>query len=193
MNKRYLVLPAVLVAAAAVVATVQLWPSPLKDLRAKNLCLGMLTEETAGLLHDRKGGKPAVDEFRPGKDDKDKRGDPVFSTICFVGRDTGEGRAPRAQYTLDVRPTNSLNEPLKGAAPFTDGGSGWVGPRQSEVQLPASCPEKMRTDAQYVTVLLKVAPGVVVAEDWNDAALVEASRSIVREAVANLTKQYGCG
>ncbi|MEK8142225.1 hypothetical protein NKH18_05935 [Streptomyces sp. M10(2022)] len=33
-----LILPAVLVVAATAVATVQLWPSTLKDLRASNLC-----------------------------------------------------------------------------------------------------------------------------------------------------------
>ncbi|MEU3653742.1 hypothetical protein AB0E67_13095 [Streptomyces sp. NPDC032161] len=196
MNRKYLVLPAVLLVAAAVVAAIQLWPSPLKDLRAKNLCLGMLTEETAGLLYDRKGGKLVVDEFQPGKDDKeskDKRTDPVFSTTCFVGRETDKGNNFRGQYSLDVRSTNTLNEALKGASPFTDGGSGWVSPRQSEVQLPASCPKKMRTTDEYVTIVLKVAPGVVVAEDWDDAALIEASRPIVQEAVANLTKQYECG
>ncbi|MFB7917385.1 hypothetical protein [Streptomyces sp. NPDC056061] len=162
----------------------------MKNLRAKNLCLGMLTEETASLLYDRKGGKLAVDEFRPSKD---KQADPVFSTVCFVGRETGEGDNFRGQYSLDVQPANTLNEPLKGAVPFTDGGSGWVSPRQSEVQLPSSCPKEMRTDKRYVTVVLKVAPGVVMAEDWNDAALIKASRPILREAVDNLAEQYGCG
>ncbi|GAA3372516.1 hypothetical protein GCM10020367_27740 [Streptomyces sannanensis] len=46
-------LPAVLV--AAVVAAVQLWPSTLKDLRARNLCLGMPTEGTAGRPERRRG------------------------------------------------------------------------------------------------------------------------------------------
>ncbi|WP_335938812.1 hypothetical protein [Streptomyces sp. PTD5-9] len=50
MNRKYLVLPAVLVVAAVVMTVRRLWPGPLKDLRAKNLCLGMLTGETAGLL-----------------------------------------------------------------------------------------------------------------------------------------------
>lgn len=190
MNRKYLVLPAVLVVAAVVVTVGQLWPSPLKDLRAKNLCLGMLTDETASLLYDRKGGKLVVDESRPSKDEQ---ADPVFSTICFVGRETDKGGGTRGQYTLDVQPANTVNEPPKGASPFTDGGSGWVSPRQSEVQLPASCPKKMRTDAEYVTVVLKVAPGVVVAEDWNDAALIKASHTVVQEAVANLAEQYECG
>lgn len=52
MNKKYLVLPAVLLVAAAVVAAIQLWPSQMKELRAQNLCLGMLGEKTAGLLDD---------------------------------------------------------------------------------------------------------------------------------------------
>ncbi|MFB6618316.1 hypothetical protein ACFCV9_29560 [Streptomyces sp. NPDC056367] len=51
----------------------------------------------------------------------------------------------------------------------------------------------MKTDAEYVTVTLKVAPGVVVAEKWDDAALVAASRTVVLEAVDNLAKQYDCG
>ncbi|WP_345037160.1 hypothetical protein [Streptomyces sannanensis] len=53
MNRKRLVLPAVLV--AAVVAAVQLWPSTLKDLRARNLCLGMPTEGTAGRPERRRG------------------------------------------------------------------------------------------------------------------------------------------
>lgn len=89
MKKKHLVLPAVIVVAAAVVAAIQLWPSTLKDLRAQNLCLGMLTEKTAGLLYDGKGGQLAVDEDQGGR----SGADPVFSTICFVNRDP-EG-APR--------------------------------------------------------------------------------------------------
>ncbi len=54
MNKKYLVLPAVLAVAAAVAATVHLWPTELKKLREQNLCPGMLTEQTAGLLQDGK-------------------------------------------------------------------------------------------------------------------------------------------
>lgn len=50
----------------------------------------------------------------------------------------------------------------------------------------------MKADAEYVTVTLKVAPGVVVAENWDDAALVAASRTVVLEAVDNLAKQYDC-
>ncbi|MER7462857.1 hypothetical protein [Streptomyces sp. NPDC097981] len=180
MDKRYLVLPAVLVAAAAVVAAVQLWPSTLKDLRAENLCLGMLTRETAGVLDDRKGGELVVD---------DDSG-PVFSAVCFVSRRI-EG-ADRLQYTLDARPADTLDAPMKGATQLTAGRSGWVGPRQSEVQLPAGCGKEMKTDARYVTVTLKVAPGVVVAENWNDAALIAASRTVVLEAVDNLAKQYDC-
>ncbi|MEU6016709.1 hypothetical protein ABZ826_22435 [Streptomyces sp. NPDC047515] len=94
MDKKHLVLPVVLV----VVAAVQLWPSKLKDLRAQNLCLGMLTEQTAGGLDDRKGGELMVDEYEPEK----AKGDPVFSTICLVGRKTGEGTTYRGQYTLNV-------------------------------------------------------------------------------------------
>ncbi|MEV0410534.1 hypothetical protein AB0I68_06875 [Streptomyces sp. NPDC050448] len=48
----------------------------------------------------------------------------------------------------------------------------------------------MKADAEYVTVTLKVAPGVVVAESWDDAALVAASRTVVLEAVDNLAEQY---
>lgn len=55
---------------------------PLKELRAQNLCLGMLTETTAGLLYDGKGGRLTVDEHESGK----SGADPVFSTICFVNR-----------------------------------------------------------------------------------------------------------
>ncbi|MEU6016708.1 hypothetical protein ABZ826_22430 [Streptomyces sp. NPDC047515] len=50
----------------------------------------------------------------------------------------------------------------------------------------------MRTDASHVTVVLKVTPGVVAAQNWNDNALTKASRAIILEAVDNLAKQYGC-
>ncbi|MFJ5719725.1 hypothetical protein [Streptomyces sp. NPDC093149] len=188
MDKKYLVLPVVLVVAAAVMAAVQLWPSELKDLRAQNLCLGMLTEQTAGGLDDRKGGELMADEYEP----EGSKGDPVFSTICFVGRKTGENTTYRGQYTLDVQATNLLNAPAEGATRLAGGRSGWVGPRQSEVQLPAACPKEMRTGASYVTVVLKVAPGVVAAQNWNDNALTKASRTIILEAVDNLAKQYDC-
>ncbi|MEU2835094.1 hypothetical protein ABZ667_41835 [Streptomyces lavendulae] len=188
MNKKYLALPAVLVVAAAVVAAIQLWPSTLKDLRAQNLCLGMLTEKTAGLLSDGKGGRLTVDE-----DKRERAGaDPVFSTICFVNRDPEGDTADRLQYTLDARPTDALSDPVNGATRLANGRSGWVSPRQSEVQLPAGCPKKMKADAEHVTVTLKVAPGIVVAENWDDAALVAASRTVVLEAVDNLAKQYDC-
>ncbi|MFE3737873.1 hypothetical protein [Streptomyces sp. NPDC059134] len=189
MNKKYLVLPAVLVVAAAVVAAVELWPSPLKELRAQNLCLGMLTEKTAGLLYDGQGGRLTVDEYESGE----RGADPVFSTICFVNRAPEGGAADRPQYTVDARPTNTLNAPVKGATRLPEGRSGWVGPRQSEVQLPAGCPQEMKADAEYVTVTLKVAPGVVVAENWDDAALARASRTVVLEAADNLAEQYDCG
>ncbi|WP_327246092.1 hypothetical protein [Streptomyces sp. NBC_01320] len=188
MNKKNLVLPAVLVVAAAVVAAIQLWPSPLKDLRAKNLCLGMLTKETAGLLDDHKGGKLVVDEDKG----EDAEADPVFSTICFVGRETSKDTTPRTQYTLDARPADTLNEPAKDAAPVGGGHSGWIGPRQSEVQLPASCAKPMGASAPHVTVTLKVAQGVLVKEDWDTAALISKSRTILLEGVGNLTEQYDC-
>ncbi|MDJ0382321.1 hypothetical protein [Streptomyces sp. G-G2] len=189
MKKKYLVLPAVLLIAAAALITIRVWPSTLKDMRAQNVCLGMLTKETAGLLYDGKGGELLVDED---KGTGSRAADPVFSTICFVGRATGKSATTyRLQYTLDVRPTNTLNEPPKGATQIA-GASGWVGPRQSEVQLPASCPKKMKTDTEHVTLTLKIGPGVIVAENWNDAALTAASRTLVLEAVDNLARQYDC-
>ncbi|MFI5980587.1 hypothetical protein ACIBEA_06900 [Streptomyces sp. NPDC051555] len=50
----------------------------------------------------------------------------------------------------------------------------------------------MKADAQYVTFTLKVAPGVVVAKNWDDAALTAISRTLILEAVDNLAKQYDC-
>jgi hypothetical protein len=188
MNRKYLVLPAVIVVAAAIVAAIQLWPSRLKHMRAQNLCLAMLTEKTAGLLSDGKGGRVTVDEHRTGKSEAD----PVFSTICFVIRAPERAAEGPLQYTLDARPTNTLNDPVKGATRLDDGRSGWVSPRQSEVQLPTGCPKKMKADAEYVTVTLKVAPGVIVAENWDDTALAAASHTLVLEAVDNLAKQYDC-
>ncbi|WP_330300386.1 hypothetical protein [Streptomyces sp. NBC_00503] len=188
MNKKHLVLSAVLVVAAAVVAAVQLWPSTLKDLRAQNLCLGMLTEQTAGLLSDGKGGRVSVDEHKAGK----SGADPVFSTTCFVIRVPEKATEGPLQYTLAVRPADTLNSPAKGAATLPGSRSGWVGPRQSEVQLPAGCPKKMKADTEYATVTLEVAPGVVVAGNWDDAALAAASRTVILEAVDNLAKQYDC-
>ncbi|MFD8979466.1 hypothetical protein [Streptomyces sp. NPDC059564] len=50
----------------------------------------------------------------------------------------------------------------------------------------------MKADAEYVTVALEVAPGVVVARNWDDAALTTASRTVVVEAADNLAEQYAC-
>ncbi|MFD9726278.1 hypothetical protein [Streptomyces sp. NPDC059072] len=187
-RKKYVVPAVVLVTAAVVLAAVQLWPSPLKDLRARNRCLGMLTEKTVGSLDDAKGGKLVVDEDRS----EGSGPDPVFSTICFVGRETDKGTTPRIQFTLDVRPAESPNPPVNGATLLTGRRSGWVGPRQSEVQLPAGCPKKMKAGAAYVTVTLKVSPGILVAQNWNEADVITAARTVVLEAVDNLAEQYGC-
>ncbi|HBF78782.1 MAG TPA: hypothetical protein DD420_02225 [Streptomyces sp.] len=188
MNRKYMVLPAVLVVAAAVVAVVQLWPSTLKDLRAKNLCLGMLTEETAGLLHDGKGGALAVDE---GTADG-SASDPVFTTTCFVNRDPEGSAAQRLQYALVVRPANALGEPAEDAVPVGHGHSGWIGPRESEVQLPDSCARPMRTSAPHITVTLKIAPGTLVKEDGKTFDLISKSRTVLLECIDNLTRQYDC-
>ncbi|MFI6063050.1 hypothetical protein [Streptomyces sp. NPDC051286] len=57
-------------------------------------------------------------------EDKGTGADPVFSTICFVERETSEGTTSRIQYTLDVRPTDTLNKPAEDAAPVGAGYSG---------------------------------------------------------------------
>ncbi|WP_367539725.1 hypothetical protein [Streptomyces globisporus] len=195
MNKKHLVLPAVLVVAAAVVATVQLWPTELKKLREQNLCLGMLTEQTAGLIHDGKGGAVVVDESIPDSSGSaTKASDPIFSTICFVNRKNAEDKSSmRLQHTLDVRPTDTLNDRPKGATPVKGGLTGWVGQRQSEVQLPDGCAKEMkRPEARYITVTLKISQNTLVGQDWDYASLMKDSRTVIVEAVENLTKQYDC-
>ncbi|MEU2903776.1 hypothetical protein ABZ771_12965 [Streptomyces globisporus] len=195
MNKKHLVLPAVLVVAAAVVATVQLWPTELKKLREQNLCLGMLTEQTAGLIHDGKGGAVVVDESIPDSSGSaTKASDPIFSTICLVNRKNAEDKSSmRLQYTLDVRPTDTLNDRPKGATPVKGGLTGWVGQRQSEVQLPDGCAKEMkRPEARYITVTLKISQNTLVGQDWDYASLMKDSRTVIVEAVENLTKQYDC-
>ncbi|MFC8340616.1 hypothetical protein ACFUJX_26885 [Streptomyces rubiginosohelvolus] len=195
MNKKHLVLPAVLVVAAAVVATVQLWPTELKKLREQNLCLGMLTEQTAGLVHDGKGGAVVVDESIPDSSGSaTKASDPIFSTICFVNRKNADDKSSmRLQYTLDVRPTDTLDDRPKGATPVKGGLTGWVGQRQSEVQLPDGCAKEMkRPEARYITVTLKISQNTLVGQDWDYASLMKDSRTVIVEAVENLTKQYDC-
>ncbi|MFH9670595.1 hypothetical protein ACH4LQ_35925 [Streptomyces globisporus] len=195
MNKKHLVLPAVLVVAAGVVATVQLWPTELKKLREQNLCLGMLTEQTAGLIHDGKGGAVVVDESIPDSSGSaTKASDPIFSTICFVNRKNAEDKSSmRLQYTLDVRPTDTLNDRPKGATPVKGGLTGWVGQRQSEVQLPDGCAKEMkRPEARYITVTLKISQNTLVGQDWDYASMMKDSRTVIVEAVENLTKQYDC-
>ncbi|ALO12580.1 hypothetical protein AQF52_6994 [Streptomyces venezuelae] len=191
MNKKHLVLPAVLVAAAAVVAAVAVWPTELKTLREQNLCLGMLTEKTAGLLQDGKGGTVLVDEDES-SGSAAKSADPVFSTICFVHRENADADTPRLQYTLDARPADTLRDSVKDATQVGEGLTGWVGPRQSEVQLPAACAKEMKTTAQHVTVTLKVSPGVLAGRNWDDTSLIKDSRTVILEAVDNLVKQYDC-
>ncbi|MEV6456002.1 hypothetical protein ACFVZE_04965 [Streptomyces anulatus] len=200
MDKKYLVLPAVLVVAAAVVATVRLWPTELRTLREENLCLGMLTERTAGLLQDGEGGAVRVDESGPdGSGSGAKASDPVFSTVCFVNRENADDKnaddksGMRLQYTLDVRSTNALNDPPKGSTPVGGGLKGWVGQRQSEVQAPDGCAKEMgRPEARYVTVTLKVSPVAIAGRDWDYASLKKDARTVILEAVENLAKQYDC-
>ncbi|MFB7295848.1 hypothetical protein [Streptomyces rubiginosohelvolus] len=195
MNKKHLVLPAVLVVAAAVVATVQLWPTELKKLREQNPCLGMLMDQTVGLIHDGKGGAVVVDESIPDSSGSaTKAADPTFSTICFVNRKNAEDKSSmRLQYTLDVRPTDTLNDRPKGATPVKGGLTGWVGQRQSEVQLPDGCAKEMkRPEARYITVTLKISQNTLVGRDWDYASLMKDSRTVIIEAVENLTKQYDC-
>ncbi|MFI6063049.1 hypothetical protein [Streptomyces sp. NPDC051286] len=50
----------------------------------------------------------------------------------------------------------------------------------------------MGTGAPHVTVTLKVAPGVLVKENWDTAALISKSRTILLEGIDNLTEQYDC-
>ncbi|WP_326697357.1 hypothetical protein OG909_08470 [Streptomyces sp. NBC_01754] len=195
MDKKYLVLPAVLVLAAAVVTTLSLWPTELKKLREKNLCLGMLTERTAGLLQDGEGGAVLVEEFVPDNSGSaTEPADPIFSTVCFVHRKSTEDKSgSRLQYTLDVRSTDTLNDPPEDAVHIKDGPTGWVGRRQSEVRLPDGCAKKMkRPDAQYISVTLKVSPVAVAGRDWNYASLTNDSLTMILEAAENLTKQYDC-
>ncbi|WP_405635055.1 hypothetical protein OG543_08125 [Streptomyces sp. NBC_01178] len=195
MNKKHLVLPGVLAVAAAVVAAVNLWPTELEKLREQNLCLGMLTERTAGLLQDGKGGAVMVEEFVPkGSGSETGPADPVFATTCFVNRGNADDKSSmRLQYTLDVTSTNTLDDPPKDAAPLGDGLRGWVGPRQSEAQLPDGCAKEMRRpDARYIAVTLKISPVAISGQDWNYASLMNDSRTVITEAVENLTKQYDC-
>ncbi|MFJ3142646.1 hypothetical protein ACIPJM_09375 [Streptomyces halstedii] len=195
MNKKYLALPAVLVVAAAVVTTINLWPTELKKLREQNLCLGMLTERTAGLLQDGKGGDVMVDEFVPNSaGSAAKSADPVFATTCFVNRgNTDDKSSMRLQYTLDVTSTNTLNDPPNDATPIGNGLTGWIGQRQSKVQLPDGCAKEMkRPDAQHIGVTLKISPVAIAGRDWDYASLMKDSHTVILEAVENLTKQYGC-
>ncbi len=195
MNKKYLALPAVLVVAAAVVVTVSLWPTDLKKLRDENLCLGMLTEQTAGLIQDGKGGPVVVEESIPDSSGSaNKAADPIFSTICFVNRKNADDNSSmRLLYTLDARSTNTLNDRPKGAIPVKGGLAGWVGQRQSEVQLPDGCAKEMkRPDARYITVTLKISPVTLVGRNYDYASLMKDSRTVILEAVENLTKQYDC-
>ncbi|MFD7530948.1 hypothetical protein ACFV8E_25660 [Streptomyces sp. NPDC059849] len=195
MDKKYLALPAVLVVAAAVLTAVSLWPTELKKLRKENLCLGMLTEKTAGLIQDGKGGAVLVDEFIPeSSGSATKPADPIFSTICFVNRRNADDKSSmRTLYTLDMSTADTLNDLPKGATPIGNGLTGWVGQRQSEVELPGGCAKKMkRPDAQHIRVTLKISPVTIVGRDWNYTSLMKDSRTVVLEAVENLTKQYDC-
>ncbi|WSF15533.1 hypothetical protein OG566_06230 [Streptomyces sp. NBC_01353] len=180
-----------LVVAAAVVTAINLWPTELKKLREQNLCLGMLTEKTAALLEDGKGGAVLVRENSSGSEAREA--DPIFFTTCSVNRANPGGDTMRVQYSLDVDYSNTLSDPPEGSAHIGEGLTGWVGQRESEVQLPDGCAKKMRRpDARYITVSLTVSPVAIVGRDWNYASLMKDSRTILVEAAENLTKQYDC-
>ncbi|WP_267241706.1 hypothetical protein [Streptomyces sp. PR69] len=190
MDKKYLVLPCVLVVAAAVMATITLWPNEKKELREKNLCVGALTKETAGLLSDGKGGRLIVEEDPPVK----SVSEPVF-TSCDVYRANSDGETMRLQYTIGFgQSPEPMEAPSSDAASIGGGRTGWVTVRHGGIQLPESCSEPMgaAVGSRFVNVSLQVFPAVNVHEDWSEKSVIPKIRAILTESADNLAQQYDC-
>ncbi len=191
MDRERLVLPAVLAAAAAVVATVTLWPDPQDDMREQNLCWGSLTERTAGLLGDGGAGPTAADvrDVGSGEVAKDDR---VFGTVCVVTREEPGGTTGQDQYALTAAAGDATTDPPKDATPIGDGHEGWLTLRQAVLRLSGDCVSAIGSDSRYGELRLSVYPRVTVHEDWDAESVTAVSRTILLESAANLAERYDC-
>ncbi|MEU6016712.1 hypothetical protein ABZ826_22450 [Streptomyces sp. NPDC047515] len=137
MEKKKLVLPGTLVVAAAVVATLTLWPDAEQAPEPQSVCFGALSKKTAALLDDGEGGKVSANEFeRKGKGEL-----AVFRT-CHVNRANASGGTRGSLYYLIVEDTRLGLDPPKGSKPLADGHPGWVSPTKAVTQHPDSCPPR---------------------------------------------------
>ncbi|MER5844492.1 hypothetical protein ABT099_30235 [Streptomyces prasinus] len=191
MDRKRLVLPAVLTAAAAVVAALTLWPDPKDDLRGQNLCWGSLTEKTAGLLNDGEAGRTSDDVMDAGSG-KPVEDDRVFGTVCTVIRKDPGGETYREQYALTAAAGDATTDAPKGATPLGDGHEGWLTLRSAVLRLSDGCVSAMRSDSRYGELTLSVAPRVTVHERWDAESVIPRSRTVLLESAANLAKQYDC-
>ncbi|MFF8633060.1 hypothetical protein ACF052_02430 [Streptomyces pilosus] len=191
MDRKRLVLPGVLAAAAAVVAAVTLWPGQGDDTRERNLCWGSLTEKTAGLLDDGEAGRTAADVRDAGSGEV-VQDDRFFGTVCVVTREESGGKTGQDQYALTAAAGDATTDAPEDATPIGGGHEGWLTLRQAVLRLPDDCVSAIGSDSRYGELRLSVYPRVTVHEDWDAESVTAASRTILLESAANLAERYDC-
>jgi hypothetical protein len=189
MEKKWLPLTIALGAAGVAVVTASFWPDgEEKPPLPQTLCHGALTRETAELIDDGKGGEASAEEW----ESKGKGADYAVFKACNVQRANPDNDYSRGIYNLIIEDTRSAPGRKKDSVPLGPGFTGWALPDQAEVTLPAGCAARMGSTAPYITVSLSAPSQAerkgLVARD----TAIRNSATVVREAAANLVKQYDC-
>ncbi|WP_335938811.1 hypothetical protein [Streptomyces sp. PTD5-9] len=187
MNKKWLLLPAALIAVAAVSLALALWLQDEEGRPARSLCFGSLSEATAELIDDGKGGEVSAYEK-----DKKGEGDLAVFKMCLVSRANPGGGTTRGIYSLIIEDTRSVAGARKGSVPLGGGATGWATATEAVAQLPAGCARRMGSTAPYITVTLS-APSQAGKHGTVDRdTAVRNSVAVVRESAANLARAQGC-
>ncbi|MFF9347742.1 hypothetical protein [Streptomyces sp. NPDC014734] len=171
---------------AAATLTLVLWPGD-DERPTRSLCFGTLSETTAELIDDGKGGEISSQEWeRKGK------GDLTVMKTCVLSRGNPDSTTKRGVYSLIIEDTRIDGGQAKGAVPLGNGMTGWATATEAVARLPAACARSMGSTAPYITVTLSKSSGVEKhgAEDQDRA--VRDSATVVRESAANLARAESC-
>ncbi|MFE1404647.1 hypothetical protein ACFW5D_13490 [Streptomyces sp. NPDC058770] len=186
-KKKWLLLSAVLIVAAAVTLALTLGPGDEDERPAQSLCFGSLSEATAALIDDGKGGTVSTDE-----QEKKGQGDLAVLKMCFVMRDNASSDTKRGVYSLIVEDTRSVPGARKDSVPLGGGIDGWALPDTAVPQLPTGCARRMGSTAPHITVTLN-APSQEEKKGIVDRdTAIRNSAAVVRESAANLARSVGC-
>ncbi|MCX5343259.1 hypothetical protein [Streptomyces atratus] len=191
MDKKWLPLTVVLGVAGVAVVTASLWPDEEKPPLPQTLCYGALSRQTAELIDDGKGGEVSTEEY----ESKGESSDYAVFKECSVLRANPDSDYPRGSFKLIIQDELRDSGSRKGSVPLGPGFTGWVLPDEAKAVLPAGCAARMGSTAPYITVTL-LKPSKKGEEEQKDLVdrdtAIRNSAAVVREAAANLAKQYDC-